>query len=101
LNGKATPLASDSHTSEDFIEFLKKLDQEYPPEQTLRLTLDNHSVHKSKKTMEYLGSVRSGRFMFVFTPEHGSWLNLIESFFSKMTRQMLRGIRVSSKEELV
>lgn len=38
--------------------------------------------------------------MFVFTPTHTSWLNMIESFFSKMTKQMLKGIRVSSKEEL-
>lgn len=42
-----------------------------------------------------------GRFEFVFTPKHGSWLNMIEGFFSKMTKQMLRGIRVKSKEELV
>ena len=41
------------------------------------------------------------RFIFVFTPTHGSWLNLIESFFSKMTKQMLRGIRVDSKQELI
>ena len=41
------------------------------------------------------------RFKFVFTPTHGSWLNLIESFFSKMTKQMLRGIRVESKQELI
>ena len=41
------------------------------------------------------------RFKFVFTPTHGSWLNLIESFFSKMTKQMLRGIRVDSKQELI
>ena len=37
---------------------------------------------------------------FVFTPTHGSWLNMIESFFSQMTKQMLRGIRVKSKQEL-
>lgn len=41
-----------------------------------------------------------GRFEFIFTPKHGSWLNMIESFFSKLTKQMLRGIRVNSKEEL-
>ena len=40
------------------------------------------------------------RFEFVFTPKHASWLNLVEGFFSKMTKQMLRGIRVSSKQEL-
>lgn len=41
-----------------------------------------------------------GRFEFVFTPKHGSWLNMVEGFFSKMTKQMLRGIRVKSKEKL-
>ena len=50
--------------------------------------------------MEYL-NIRSDRFKFVFTPKHGSWLNIIESFFGKMFRAMLRGIRVKSKEELV
>ena len=41
------------------------------------------------------------RFEFVFTPKHGSWLNMIESFFGKMTKQMLRGIRVKTKQELI
>ena len=40
------------------------------------------------------------KFKFVFTPKHGFWLNMIESFFSKMTKQMLRGIRVNTKQEL-
>ena len=39
--------------------------------------------------------------LFVFTPKHGSWLNMIEGFFGKMTRQFLRGIRVHSKQELI
>jgi len=43
----------------------------------------------------------SNRFHFIFTPKHGSWLNLIESFFSKITRSFLRHIRVDSREELV
>jgi len=41
------------------------------------------------------------RFGFVFMPTHGSWLNLIENMFSKMTRTMLREIRVASKQELI
>jgi len=101
LSGKAIPLVRDTHKSADFVDFLKKLNAAYPPEMTLRLILDNHSIHTSKETRRYLDSMPEGRFMFVFTPKHGSWLNLIESFFSKMTRQMLRGIRVSSKDELV
>ena len=41
-----------------------------------------------------------GRFTFVFTPKHGSWLNLVEGFFSKLARSALRHIRVASKQEL-
>jgi len=87
------------HRSREFIDFLKILDGRYPPEKTLRIILDNHSAHTSKETRGFLATV-PGRFQFVFTPKHGSWLNLIESFFSKMTRSMLRGIRVCSKAEL-
>lgn len=98
--GEALPLVSDSHSSDDYIEFLKMLDAKYPKGGTIRLILDNLKVHKARKVVEYLITVKS-RFEFVFTPKHASWLNLIESFFSKMTRQMLKGIRVKSKEELI
>jgi transposase len=99
LTGNAIPLVSDTHKSSDFVCFLKLLDEKYPKGDKIRLILDNHSAHTSKETQEYLNTV-SGRFEFVFTPTHGSWLNMIEGFFSKMTRQMLTGIRVKSKEEL-
>lgn len=72
----------------------------YAEHDTIRLVLDNHSAHTSKETKVYL-ETRAGKFIFVFTPKHGSWLNLIESFFGKMTRQCLRGIRVDSKQELI
>ena len=78
---------------------LKILDKKYPKGDKIRIVLDNLKVHTSEETRKYLTTV-SGRFDFVFTPKHGSWLNMVEGFFSKMTKQMLRGIRVSSKEEL-
>lgn len=90
---------SDTHKSSDFIEFLKLIDKKYPENEKIRLILDNHSAHTSKETRAFL-TTRPDCFEFVFTPKHGSWLNMIEGFFSKMTRQMLRGIRVDSKEEL-
>ena len=99
LTGEAMPLLSETHKSSDFIEFLRMLDAKYPKGEIIRLILDNHSAHTSKETNKYLAS-NAGRFEFVFTTTHGSWLNMIESFFSKITRQMLRGIRVSSKQEL-
>lgn len=100
VTGEAMALVRDSHKSEDFIDFLKMLDKKYPQDDVIRLVLDNHTVHTSKKTQEYL-KTKPGRYVFVFTPKHGSWLNMIEGFFGKMTHQMLRGIRVKTKEELV
>ena len=100
LTGEAVPLVSDTHKSSDFIAFLKILDAKYPEGDTIRLILDNHSAHTSKETRLYLATLPEDRFMFVFTPTHASWLNMIESFFSKMTKQMLKGIRVDSKAEL-
>lgn len=98
--GEAIPAVSDTHNSGDYIGFLQKLDRKYPEGDKVRLVLDNLKVHKSVKVREYLETV-PGRFEFVFTPTHASWLNLVEGFFSKMTRQMLQGIRVKSKDELV
>lgn len=97
--GEAIPLVSETHTSKDYIEFLKILDAKYPAGDKIRLVLDNLAVHTSEETRKYLATV-PGRFEFVFTPKHGSWLNMVEGFFSKMTKQMLRGIRVKSKQEL-
>lgn len=97
--GEAIPLVSESHNSKDYIEFLKILDNKYPKDDKIRIVLDNLKVHTSEETRKYLATV-PGRFEFVFTPKHGSWLNMIEGFFSKMTKQMLRGIRVKSKAEL-
>jgi len=89
----------DRHRSVEFIALLKQLDDHYPPEAIIRVVLDNHSAHISKETVAYL-STRPGRFEYVHTPKHGSWLNLIECAFSKMARTFLRHIRVKSKDEL-
>ena len=97
--GEAIPLVRDKHSSKEYIEFLKLLDGKYPEGEKIRIVLDNLKVHTSEATRKYLATV-PGRFEFVFTPKHGSWLNMVEGFFSKMTRQMLRGIRVKSKDEL-
>ena len=101
LTGEAIHLVRDTHKSSDFIDFLKILDKKYPSQDTIRIILDNHSAHTSKETKRFLATMPKDRFAFVFTPKHGSWLNMIEGFFGKMTKQMLRGIRVNSKQELV
>jgi hypothetical protein len=54
----------------------------------------------SRETKAWLAQQPAGRFEFTFTPKHGSWLNLVEGFFSKLARSALRQIRVASKQEL-
>ncbi len=98
--GVVHALVKDRHRSREFIEFLDMIDGRYPEDWIIRIILDNHSAHVSKETQLYLKS-RPNRFHFVFTPKHGSWLNLVESFFSKIARSFLRHIRVDSKQELV
>lgn len=98
-DGHVLAQVHDRHRSCEFISLLKEMDAHYPVESTIRLILDNHSAHISKETMKYLAS-RPGRFLYVHTPKHGSWLNLVETLFSKMARTFLKHIRVNSKEQL-
>lgn len=99
VSGRAHHQMVDRHRSREFIAFLQNLSETYPPKTKFRIVLDNHSAHISAEVRKYLLTV-SNRFQFVFTPKHASWLNLIEVFFSKMARTVLRGMRVDSKKEL-
>ena len=89
LTGKVHALVRDRHRSREFIEFLKLLDTSHPAGTPIKLILDNHSAHISKETRTWLSTRPTGRFKFTFTPKHGSWLNLVEGFFSKFARSVL------------
>lgn len=98
-DGHVTARVERRHRSREFIGLLQDLDAYYPPPVTIRLLLDNHSAHISKETMAYLAT-RPNRFVYVHTPKHGSWLNLVETLFGKMARTFLRGMRVENWAEL-
>jgi transposase len=100
FTGHVHALVKERHRSREFIEFLKLLDTAYPADTAIEVILDNHSAHLSRETTTWLAAQPIGRFSFTFTPTHGSWLNLIEGFFSKLARSALRHIRVRSKDEL-
>jgi transposase len=87
------------HRSREFVGFLQKLDAAYPSSTAIELILDNHPARISKETKAWLDAQPEGRFTFVFTPKHGSWLNLVEGFFSKLARSTLRHIRVQKGAE--
>jgi len=98
-DGHVTAEVHPRHRSREFILLLKALDAHYPPGCVIRLVLDNHSSHISKETMAWLAT-KPNRFVYVHTPKHGSWLNLVETLFGKMARTFLKRIRVVSRQEL-
>lgn len=100
FTGKVHARVEPRHRSAEFISFLADLDQAYPRNTAIRLILDNHSAHISRAVQAWLAGQPAGRFEFVFTPKHASWLTLIEGFFSKLARSVLRHIRVGSTDEL-
>ena len=97
--GELIANVEDRHRSREFIGLLQRLHEHYPADALIRVVLDNHSAHISRETMAWLAA-HPGRFEYVHTPKHGSWLNLVESAFSKMARSFLRHIRVASLDEL-
>jgi transposase len=100
VTGKVHALVKGRHRSREFIEFLKLLDTAYPAATAIKVILDNHSAHISRETKAWLAEQPAHRLDFTFTPKHGSWLNLIECFFSKLAGSVLRHIRIASKQEL-
>jgi transposase len=99
VSGVVHHVITQRHRSREFIAFLERLDALYPAGMLICLLLDNHSAHCSRETKRFLAS-KPGRFELVFTPTHASWLNYVETFFSKLARSVLRRIRVASKAEL-
>ena len=101
LTGKVHALVRDRHRSREFIEFLKLLDAAYPASTAIKLILDNHSAHtfRGNPSLARHPAARPLR-LYLSRPSIGSWLNLIEGFFSKFARSVLRHIRVTSKHEL-
>jgi transposase len=102
LTGHVYALIKERHRSREFIEFLKLLDAAYSADTAIEVILDNHPPTSRARPRagwphSPLAAQPVGRFTFTFTPKHGSWLNLIEGFFSKLARSVLRHIRVSSK----
>ncbi len=97
-DGTVEGVVRERHRSRESVELPGALDAKYPEGHVIRLVLDNHSIHRSRETRAWLEG-RPGRSGMVPAPTHGSWPDVIEGFFGKMSRQMLRGIRVESLDE--
>ncbi len=87
-----------THTSDDFIAFLNKINRNVPKELDVHIILDNLQTHKTPKVHDWL--LRHRRFHFHFTPTYGSWMNLVERWFSALTTKKLKRSAHRSVAEL-
>jgi transposase len=87
-----------SHNQNDFIAFLNKINREVPVDLDVHIILDNLSTHKTPKVQRWL--LRHRRFHLHFTPTYGSWMNLVERWFSALTTKKLQRSAHRSAKEL-
>ncbi len=99
LTGKVIGQCHGRHRHQEFLKFLRRLDRAFPPDLTLHIILDNYGTHKHEAVRKWLAA--HPRFKLHFTPTSSSWLNLVESWFSKLTQQRLRRGVFCSVQELV
>jgi transposase len=88
LSGKVMGQCMLKHRAVEFVRFLRRIDKTTPPELDLHLILDNYAAHKAPTVKRWLE--RHPRFHLHFTPTSASWLNAVEGFFAKLTRQRLK-----------
>ena len=76
------------HRHSEFIRFLNAVERQIPAGKLVHAVLDNCATHKHPKVLAWLA--HHPRWTFHFTPTSASWLDAVENFFSKMTRQRIR-----------
>ncbi len=98
-NGEVFGLCMERHRHQEWLRFLRLIDQATPPEKQLHLICDNYATHKHPKVRRWLA--RHPRFHVYFTPTSASWLNMIERFFRDLTQNRLKRGVFRDLEELI
>ena len=88
LDGTVIGRCMQRHRHVEFIRFLNTVEREVAVDKPIHVVLDNYATHKHPNVLAWLS--RHPRWTFHFTPTSASWLNAVENFFSKMTRQRIR-----------
>jgi len=88
LEGKVIGRCMQRHRRQEFIRFLNAIKAEIPVGKIIHVVLDNYATHKHPKVRAWLA--RHPRFVFHFTPKSCSWLNAVETLFSRLTRRRLK-----------
>ena len=86
------------HRHQEFLMFLRRLDEEFPGNVTLHLILDNYGTHGHERVRRWLS--KHPRFVLHFIPTSSSWLNLIERWFAELSQKAVRRGVFRSVEDL-
>jgi transposase len=88
LDGTVIGRNMQRHRHQEFIRFLDAIEAQVPVRKEIHVIVDNYATHKHPKVRQWLA--RHPRWTFHFTPTSASWLNAVEGFFAKLTRQRLK-----------
>ena len=99
LDGTVISMCDDRHRHQEWLRFLKVIDQVTPEGQEIHLIADNYATHKHPRVQKWLA--RHARFHVYFTPTSSSWLNMVERFFRDLTQNRLRRGVFRDVEELI
>ena len=99
LDGSVISMCDERHRHQEWLKFLRVIDQLTPPDKALHLIADNYATHKHPKVQRWLA--RHPRFFVHFTPTGGSWLNMVERFFRDLTDKRIRRGVFRDVEELI
>ena len=88
------------HRGREFVQFLRELENQVPPELDIHLIVDNYGTHKSAVVQRWLKPKKRRRFHLHFTPTSSSWLNQVERWFGLITERMIRRGTFRSVAEL-
>ena len=86
--GKLIGTCMQRHRHQEFLKFLRRLDQQFPAGLSLHLVMDNYGTHKTDEVRAWLK--RHPRFVLHFVPTSSSWLNLVERWFRELTTECVR-----------
>jgi transposase len=98
LQGKVIGQCYERHRHQEFLRFLRRLDQEFPGKTPLHLVMDNYGTHNHPKVQAWLK--RHRRFIAHFVPTSSSWLNLVERWFGELTSKRIRRGSFANVEDL-
>jgi transposase len=99
LDGTVISMCDERHRHQEWLKFLRVIDDVTPAEKQIHLIADNYATHKHAKVQRWLA--RHPRFHVHFTPTGSSWLNMVERFFRDLTQKRLRRGVFRDVEELI